>query len=70
VSGPLAGGAIDHLIVVALGRPTTPYGVRAGVRRNLALGLLDAVLAWQLLELARRNVRARDRGARDRDGRD
>jgi hypothetical protein len=51
VAGIFFGGAIDHLILAAVGSETTPYGVRSGVAGNWALagldlGLTAAMYAW------------------------
>lgn len=54
-SGVFAGGALDHLVLVALRRKTTPYGVHAGIAGNLSLAALDAGIALLLLLLLRRS---------------
>jgi hypothetical protein len=48
LSGTFAGGAVDHLILVALSSNMTPYGVRATLPGNLALAALDTLVATSL----------------------
>jgi hypothetical protein len=43
-AGLFFGGAIDHMILAAAGRTTTPYGIEVGVVGNVALAGLDFLL--------------------------
>jgi hypothetical protein len=61
VAGIFFGGAIDHLILAAVGSETTPYGVRSGVAGNWALAGLDLAMTG-VLYLGHRWL-ARRRGA-------
>ena len=60
LAGLFLGGAIDHVILAALGREMTPYRLRAGVGGNWALAVFDlaltALLFWlhRHLEVGRR----------------
>jgi hypothetical protein len=54
VAGLFFGGAIDHAILAAMGRVTTPYGLSVGVVGNWGMAGLDAVLTAALLGAARR----------------
>lgn len=53
-AGLFFGGAIDHVILAALGRDVTPYGLRAGVSGNWLLAVFDLTLTALLLWLHRR----------------
>lgn len=53
-AGLFFGGAIDHILLAALGRDVTPYGLRTGVAGNWALAAVDLALAASLLWLHRR----------------
>jgi hypothetical protein len=50
-SGMFFGGAIDHLILAALRRDVTPYGVKSGVAGNWLFASADLVIAGILYHL-------------------
>jgi len=56
-SGLFFGGAIDHVILAAMGRGVTPYGLVAGVSGNWALGAMDLLVAGVLFWLSARGTR-------------
>ena len=57
-SGLFFGGAIDHVILAAMGSPQTPYGIRVGVLGNWAFAGFD-LLVTAGLYLAHRRLELR-----------
>jgi hypothetical protein len=57
-AGLFFGGALDHVIVTALRKPFTPYGVRATPLRNVGFAAFDLAITLGLLGAAvRRRAR-------------
>jgi hypothetical protein len=53
-AGFFFGGAVDHLIVSAIRKPFTPYGIRSTPLRNVAFAALDIAMTLGLLGVALR----------------
>jgi hypothetical protein len=58
-AGFFFGGAVDHLIVSALRKPFTPYGVGSTPQRNVAFAALDLAMTLWLLGVATQRRLAR-----------
>src|SRR6059036_247582 len=50
-SGVFFGGAVDHAILVAMGRDVTPYGVKAGISGNVLFAAADLIVAGVLYRI-------------------
>ena len=54
LSGLFFGGAVDHVILAAIGSQHTPYGMSVGIPGNWVLAAFDLLIAGGLYQIHRR----------------